>query len=142
MPKPTVNTSSFDRFVLRAGSRETGEVKADITIEGKPVNYWRVLEFGSKTVWPEPAEKTTRGKDGRIFSKQAPQGFIFRHAARIAQFLREAYIKRVHNNRLPTHADLVEAANEAGRKALELIHAGAPTDSGELRDAIKLKEAR
>src|SRR5437879_3654481 len=94
-----IDTRQFDLLIDAAVSGvDTGEVAVAITVEGEPAKYWGVLEFGSRRgrrPLPNPRRKTTTGKGGRVFSKQAPDGFVFRFAGRFAKFLADAYARSI-----------------------------------------------
>lgn len=119
-----------------------GEVYTDST---EAESYWKVLEHGSApnaSPWPQPREKTRRGRGGRIFSKQAPQGFVHVHDEKFIRFLREEYARIARaKNRPLTKQELESAAMTATRRAQELIQAGAPMDSGQLKNSIKARRS-
>jgi len=138
-----VDTSRFETVLKAFASGVEGEVSAAIVTSGKPVDYWGANEFGSRRgrrPWPNPRKKTTLGKGGRVFSRQAPQGFVFRFRQQFRKFLVDAY-KQATGNGLPTRATLVAAANQAAQRARSLIRGAAPVDSGKLRSSIALKSA-
>lgn len=138
-----IDTRQFDQFISAAiAGADTGEVGVAITVEGDPVKYWGALEFGSrrgKRPWPNPRKKTTTGKGGRVFSKQAPEGFVFRFAGRFAKFLADAYERSIGaGGSLPTREGLKSAATVAGKQALTVIAGAAPVDKGDLKKSLKV----
>lgn len=138
-----VDTSRFETVLKAFADGATGEVSAAIVTSGKPVDYWGANEFGSRRgrrPWPNPRKKTTLGKGGRVFSRQAPQGFVFKFQQQFRRFLIDAY-KQATNGGLPTRAKLVAAANQAAQRARSLIRNAAPVDSGELRNSIEVDPA-
>jgi hypothetical protein len=138
-----VDTSQFETVLKAYADGVEGEVSAAIVTSGKPRDYWGPNEFGSargRRPWPNPRKKTTLGRAGRVFSKQAPQGFVFKFQQQFRRFLVDAY-KAATNGGLPTRAKLAAAANQAAQRARSLIRANAPVDSGDLRDSIQVDPA-
>jgi len=120
------------------------DATAAVVVEGEAAKYAHVLNRGSapgEKPWPEPKKKTTRGREGRIFSKQAPQGLVAQHAKAIFGFLIDALRRRLHGGKLPTDADVKAAANEAAEKTADVIREGAPVDSGKLKNSIAVRKA-
>lgn len=143
-PELTIDSRQFDLLV--AAASRVRPVEAQIVTSGKPEDYWGVLEHGSRAgqaPWPQPRKKTRFGAGGRIFSKQAPQGFVMHWASRFIDFLAEAYRKAADSTGgAPLQDDLQGAVNDAAEKSLDLILRGVPVDSGQLRDSLKVKRGR
>lgn len=139
-----VDDSGFQTLLQTFAAGLEGKVEAEIVVSGKPADYWFVPEVGSRRgrrPWPNPRKKTTVGAGGRVFSRQAPQGYIRKFNAKFQQFLLEGYKKFV-GDKLPTRALLVQAANYAAKQARVVIRGAVPVDSGELRNKIEVDEAR
>ncbi len=122
-------------------------VRAEIVTTDKEVErYWRVVDRGSvrdEKPWPDPKSKTRIGRDGRVVTKQAPEGFVLRHLATVGAYLKEAIVKVMGNRKAPlTRGQVVEATNQAAEKAFELIRAGAPVDSGKLKNSLAVRKAK
>lgn len=103
-----------------------------------------VLEFGSKAgskPWPQARQKTTAGPNGRIFSKQAPRGYVGVNAGKIAEFLRDALASRL-GKRLPSREVLRAAANEAISNAFSLLRAAIPKDTGGAAGSLEIEKAK
>lgn len=144
MKEIDVDSRSFDQFVARAQALATSPVTASIIAEGDPAAYWAPLEFGSgygRRPWPRPGPRTTV-TSGRVFSRQAVGGYVFRNSKRFTQFLFDALRRRILPGKILSRADLVIAANEASQQAKDLIVSGAPSDTGALKKAIKVKGAQ
>lgn len=140
-----LDTRAFEAR-LRVIAAELAEpVTAEIVSVGPASKYAFVLEKGSApgaAPWPEPKAKTTKGKGGRVFSKQAPSGFIARHAKAFLKFLRDALHQRIRaSKKFPDRDVFVAAANDAAEDALQLAKASAPVDSGALRDSLTIRKA-
>jgi hypothetical protein len=138
-----VDTSGFETLLTAAAADLVGKVEAEVVTSGKPADYWFIPEVGSRRgrrPWPNPRKKTVLGSGGRVFSKQAPQGFIRKFNARFQKFLVDGYKKFVGNG-LPTRAKLAQAATYAAQQARILIRGAAPVDSGDLRNSIEVKPA-
>jgi hypothetical protein len=150
MKEIEIDTRGWERMLMgieRSLAKTDKPVEAEIAVtDAEAQKYWKPLEYGSapgEKPWPNPGPKTRRGKGGRIFSKQAPSGFVFRHVKWFVKFLREAYFSRLRAKNAPlTRAELADAANEAAGRAAELIRAGVPIDSGRLHGAIETSEAK
>ncbi len=144
-PEISVDTRAFDSM-LRVASEAQAPVQAEIFVNNEEVQaYWPILEFGGKASgpWKKPGLKTTTGPGGRIYSKQAPRGFIFRFRDKFLQFLRNAYEKRFAVKKLPlSKAELEAATFEAAQKATDLIREQVPRDSGKLLRAIRWREVK
>ncbi len=129
------------------GAESVGDVVACevITTDEEAQRYWRALEFGSgqgSRPWPNAGPRTVN-REGRVFSRKAPRGFIRLHQARFVKFLRDAYRRALRRQSVVSRAALVQAANEAGREALaQILSAGVPADSGTFRSSLRLREAR
>jgi len=139
----SVDTSQFEAVLRAYAEGFEGEVSAAVVTSGKPEDYWRSVERGSargRRPWPNPRKKTTLGAGGRVFSKQAPTGFVGRFQKQFQQFLVDAY-REVVGNGVPTRAKLVLAVNRATEKARSLIRGAAPVDSGALKNSIEVKPA-
>lgn len=137
-----VDTREFDTF-LKALAIGEEPIAAAIITKGPAEKYWFVPEFGSKRgqrPWPNPRKKTTLGKGGRVFSKQATEGYIFRFRAKFAQFLAEEYNAAIEGNKIPTRERLKQAAVKAAKKAITVIRGSAPVDSGQLKNSFDVQE--
>lgn len=142
-----VDTSNFDKFILQVVGTVGAPVEAQIvTTDPKVQKYWPVLEFGSgegQRPWPEPKTHTVVGADGRIHSKQSPQGFIRRNGQRFYQYLTEAYVRRVQILKRPLNrGEMVEAANDAAARSLELLRSSVPVKSGKLKNSLRVNAAK
>lgn len=140
-----IDDKAFEARVAAIAAELDEAVTAEIVSRGPAAAYAAVVERGSRKgekPWPEARKKTVE-RGPCIAVKAQPEGFIRRNAERFAAFLRDALKKRMgKTKRIPTRTDLVEAANEAGEKALALAKASVPRDSGQLHDSLKLKEAK
>lgn len=138
-----VDDSAWQAFFLKAPSEAVGRIEAQVIIDDREAAiYGRVVERGcpeGRRPWPH-ARKKTVARDGRIFSRQAPKGFVGRHSAKFINSLRDAALKRIKARAgALTEEDLRAAASEAGRAAYDLIRAGTPVDTGRLKDSIEFK---
>jgi len=126
-----------------ARQRELGEgaVTSDIVAEGAAKKYALVWDAGAKG--KQPGKRTVRGKGGRLFSKQAPTGYVARHVARIISFMAESIIKVIGQKRtVPNRRDLQTAVNQAAERGAALIEASAPQDTGRLKGSIRVKPGK
>jgi len=139
MPDIKVDDSKFQRKIALAIANPSPAL-AEITVEGKAKDYWGVWEFGGRN--KEAGPRTRKGGDGRIYSRQAPKGYVFKYQRKFFQLLKEEYVRIVKaNRRPPTHAELAAAANRVTEQALELIKATVPVDTGQLQESIDMNEA-
>jgi len=142
MPAIALDTRQFEIWV-GARQRELGEalVTADIVAEGEAAKYALVWDVGAKG--KQPGKRTIRGKSGRLFSKQAPTGYVVRHVARIIGFMAESIIKVIGQKRtVPNRRDLQGAVNQAAERGATLIGASAPQDTGKLKGSIRVKPGK
>ena len=119
----SVDTSAFQQFILKLQGDLQGEIASEIVVTGKAAKYWAPCEFGSRRggrPWPNPGPRTV-ASGGRVYSSQAPGGFVFKNRQRFITMLSEAYKANIENGTFPTREHLIDAANEAGNEALELI---------------------
>lgn len=146
MPEPELIIDSRQFDLLVEAASKVRPVEAQIVTSGKPEDYWIVLERGSKEgqrPWPQPRKKTRFGANRRIFSKQAPQGFVMHWASKFIDFLAQSYRKVADaTGGAPLQGDLQSAVDDAAEKSLDLILKGVPVDSGALRDSLKVKKGR
>jgi hypothetical protein len=128
---------------LKKAAQSLQPVRGGIAVrDGNPVPF--ILEYGStpgRKPWPTARDKTTSGPGGRIFSKQAPQGYARIFSDRIVVFLRDALLRRLQG-RLISRDIMVSAANEAITNAFQLAKAAIPKRSGEAAASLEVKEAR
>lgn len=124
---------------------ESAPMEATIFVnDEEAVNYWGVTEFGSapgQRPWPSAKQKTQRGmgnRQGRIMSRQAPAGWVERNRDVIAGYLLDAVLKRMTGPTITEH-EIREALLEAGWRAVGLLQAKVPKDTGRLRDSLSLK---
>jgi hypothetical protein len=141
-----VDGDAWDKFMLKVAGDLDNPVEADIVTNSRDVeNYWPVLEHGSRKgqrPWPS-AKKKTAVSGGKVFSKQAVGGFIEKNAKNIIGYLAEAYTRRVRQLQRPlTRTEITDAANEAGAKALTLLKAAIPVDTGKAKNSLSLRKAR
>ena len=136
MAEIEVDTSPFNRAIAVYAAGITKPVEAAITVAGKPEDYWFVWEAGSRK---NPGPKTVRGAGGRIFSRQAPKGYVLKYRAEFIKWLLQEFKGA---GRFPIHADIVKSVNRVAHQALALIKATVPIDSGALRDSMTVKEAQ
>lgn len=71
---------------IAAAADETPVEASIITDNPKCLDYWPVLEYGSKRgqrPWPRPWKRTAIGDGSRIFSKQAVDGWIMKYALQL-----------------------------------------------------------
>lgn len=140
-----VDSSSFDRLIMRVMA-ESGEPVAASVVTDDPEaqKYWHVLENGSATgskPWPDKGPRTVV-RQGRVYSSQAPKGFVHKNVTRFIRYLKDAYLKRVKAKGAPlTRAELASAANEAAEQARNLIQAAAPKHTGKFARSIKIERA-
>lgn len=146
MDELEIDDGGFLEEIKKAEADAGGRVEATVYVDGKPEDYWGVLEYGStpdSRPWPHSGPKTQRGtgnRTGRIMSKQAPAGFVERNLDKCWKFLSEALVNRIQQkHRGLTRAETVEAVTEAGKRAQNLFIDSAPRDKGTLRNSIKLK---
>jgi hypothetical protein len=147
MAEISVDTSSFENMLIRVAENLGTPVEAQVVTNSSAARkYWPVLEHGSgrgRRPWPNPRKKTMLGTDGRVYSKQAPDGFVHKHYTKFVDFLKRAYLRRVSAKQAPlTREEMEAAADEATWQAERLIHAGAPRDSGEFADSITAEKAK
>lgn len=138
-----VVTTGFDNLLKAYAQDAEGKIEAAVVMTGKAKAYWFIPEVGSRRgarPWPNPRKKTRLGRSGRVFSMQAPDGYIHILAPKFFQALTAAY-KSIVGNGLPTRAQLVRAANQAANTAKGLIRNSAPVDSGALRSGIQVDPA-
>jgi hypothetical protein len=139
-----IDSKEFDLLVLAASQVQPVEAMI-VTDNPKVKDYWPVTEYGSlegHRPWPRPWKRTTRGGGGRIFSKQAKGGWVFKYGMRFIEFLEIAYNKAAERTGgLPLQRDLADAVNEAGDKTLGWLKKTAPVDKGDLRDSLTVKKA-
>ena len=139
----TVDSRKFDQFV-RAASSDTEPAVIEIYTNSKETaEYWRILEHGGKPSgpWKSPGKRTRRGKGGRIFSSQAPDGFIMRNLKTIIGYLRDALAAKFSSVKRPlTTKELRDVALGPAQRATDLIRQSVPTDSGKLRNSIRWRE--
>lgn len=139
----TVDTRGFDQF-LRAASSGTEPAVVEIyTNDADAARRWQILEYGGKPSgpWKNPGKRTRRGKGGRIFSSQAPEGFIARNLKLIIGYLRDALAAKIAAVKRPlTTKELRDVSIGPAQKATDLIRQSVPTDSGKLKNSIRWRE--
>lgn len=138
-----VVTTGFDNLIRTYAQGVDEKIEAAVVMTGDAKAYWFIPEVGSRRgarPWPNPRKKTTTGRGGRVFSRQAPDGYIAILKPKFLQALTAAY-KNIVGNKLPTRAMLVQAANQAANVAKNLIRNSAPVDSGKLRSGIQVDPA-
>lgn len=145
-PEIEIDTTSFDRLVLAVAAESSAEIVAEVVTDNPETEpYWPVLEHGSRPgarPWPTPRKKTTM-RGGRIYSKQAPGGFVAKRFRDFLKYLSEAYIDRLREKQAPlSRAELIECANLATERAKAVIAAGAPVDSGKFKSSITMNPAK
>lgn len=146
MNRISVDDSSFRKMILDALAEPSEPVIADVITTSKEVEaYWPVLEQGSREgqrPWPHARKKTVKRK-GRIFSRQAPEGFIGKNREIFQRFLREEFLAIFEKVKRPLkRAELIHAANNAVEKARQFLKKVVPVDKGEFRDSISTRKAK
>jgi hypothetical protein len=143
-----VDTTRFERKI--AFIAQQADALAEVRVSGKPRDYWFVPEYGSKRgkrPWPNPGPRTVAAGAGRVFSSQAPHGYVFRFGGKIAAALRQRYKDIVRRKKAaPSHAELVSAANAEAERAVLAIKGAAPIGKGRgagaLVRSIELRRAK
>lgn len=138
MPDISLDTRPFEAWI-GARNRELGTkpMTADIVAEGEAAKYAVVWDAGAQG--KKPGKRTVRGKGGRIFSKQARQGYASRQIPRILRYLVESFTALFRAKKaLPDRIELQGAVNAAAERGAELIRASAPQDTGRLKSSIRV----
>lgn len=142
----TVDSSGWDKFFLPAVTDSTQPVEARIVTKDPEVKrYWATLEFGSREgskPWPT-ARKKTRRRNGRVVSRQAPEGFVRKNYKLFYAYLKDAYARRVAMLKRPLRrAELAEAANESIERALLIEKSQIPVDTARAKNSLQIERAK
>lgn len=146
VPEISVDTSTFDRLILQVATDSTGPIVGDVVTDSTAAEkYWPVLEHGSRPggrPWPHPRKKTVLS-GGRVYSRQAPGGFVGKRRSLFLRYLKDAFLAAVRAKRGPLNREeLAAAVNDALGLAKEQISSAAPVDSGQFHDSIDIKPAK
>lgn len=142
----SVDTSKFERKIALAINQPS--VLAEIRVQGRARDYWFVPEYGSKRgqrPWPNPRKRTV-ARGSRVFSSQAPRGYVFRFKSHAISLLRRGFKRAAQvKHAFPDHMALAASANQAATGFYQAIRSSVPIGnrktSGELLASITLKKA-
>lgn len=140
-PEMKIDSRAFDTFLQTAVDGIAVPVTTSVITKDADVErYWPILEAGStpgQKPWPSAKTKTLYGAGGRVFSKQAPQGFVSPYSALFVGYLTSALAA---GNPLPTQAELRSMVNSAAAKVLAMLKTTIPVDTGKARDSLDTRE--
>jgi hypothetical protein len=115
-------------------------IRGGVAVYGSAAAYALVWEFGAlKNVGP----KTVMGANGRIFSKQAPEGYVGIHQDDLFDIVVAELKNATIVGRTPseTKLRLEIISDNISQKWARLISDSAPADTGDLRAQIQYVES-
>lgn len=142
MAELEIDSRAFDAMLSTLAQTSTPATASVITNDTKVQMYWGVLEGGSgpgQRPWPRVGKRTVSGQDGRIFSSQAPEGFVRKYGATFLTWL-VAEVQSASGDGLPDQNGLQDAVNRTAARVRDFLKTVVPVDSGEARDSLDVRE--